>query len=337
VLPIVKKWTAGLLASGGRRPPESMVAARLLCEALWIQRSFHAVDSALLKDVLASAFPQARAAAVHVLAEERDRIPGAFDMLKKMATDEHPRVRTEAIRGLSFYGTPASIDALLAASKLPLDYWTKYTLDAALGANEDMWRQSFLTGKFTKEYPAGAAVMDDVLKSSKAGAAALPHLKFLLSTEPQSPETKNKVMGELAKMPGNINNGRAVFVRSCTACHKVGNGEGADYGPNLKEVATRSKAKVKIIESIIDPNADVEPKYASTRIVTLDGKTIVGLVVSETKKEVVVFDGKEKKTIALDNIEMRTVLKQSSMPEGQAAAMSPAEFLDLVEYLWSLK
>ena len=272
-----------------------------------------------------------------MLAEERDRIPGAFDLFKKAATDEHPRVRTEAIRGLSFYATPEAVDAMLAASKLPLDYWTKYTLEAALGANEEVWRPAFLAGKFAKEYPAGAGVMDDVLKSAKPAAAATPHLKLLLATEPQSPETKQKVMGELAKLPGNANNGRAVFVRSCTACHKVGNGEGADYGPNLAEVATRSKTRVKIIESIIDPNADVEPKYASTRIVTLDGKTIVGLLVSETKKEVVIFDGKEKKTIAVDNIETRTVLKQSSMPDGQAAAMSPAEFLDLVEYLSTLK
>jgi len=134
-----------------------------------------------------------------------------------------------------------------------------------------------------------------------------------------------------------VNNGRAVFVRNCTACHKVGSGEGADYGPNLAEVATRSKTRVKLIESIIDPNADVEPKYASTRIVTLDGKTITGLLVSESKKEVVIFDGKEKKAVTLDNIESRTVLKQSSMPEGQVATMSPAEFLDLVEYLSTLK
>jgi putative heme-binding domain-containing protein len=335
VLPAVEHWAAvnDLSAKAG----EESTLARLLCEALWVQQSFHAVNVTLLKSALASEVLQARAAAVHVLTEERDRIPGAFDLLKKAATDENPRVRTEAIRGLSFYGTPESIDALLAASKLPLDYWTKYTLDAAFGANEDVWRQSFLTGKFAKDYPAGAAVMDEVLKSAKAGAAAIPHLKFLLGTEPQSPETKQKVMGELAKLKGNANNGRAVFVRSCTACHKVGNGEGADYGPNLKEVATRSKTRIKIIESIIDPNAEVEAKYASTRIVTLDGKTIVGLLVSETKKDVVIFDGKEKKTIAADNIESRTVLKQSSMPEGQAAAMSPAEFLDLVEYLSTLK
>ncbi|HEY2908835.1 MAG TPA: c-type cytochrome, partial [Gemmataceae bacterium] len=194
-----------------------------------------------------------------------------------------------------------------------------------------------LAGKLGKDHPDADKIMSTVLASSKVGAEATPHLRLLLGTDPQSPETKNKVMGQLAKLRGNGNNGRAVFVRSCTACHRVGNGEGADYGPNLKEVATRSKSRVKIIESIIDPNAEVEQKYASTRIVTVDGKTVVGLVVSETKKEVVIFDGKEKKTVKLDDIESRSVLKQSSMPEGQAAAMSPAEFLDLVEYLSSLK
>ena len=34
-------------------------------------------------------------------------------------------------------------------------------------------------------------------------------------------------------MKGNATNGREVFVRNCTACHKVGNGEGQEYGPNL--------------------------------------------------------------------------------------------------------
>ena len=50
-----------------------------------------------------------------------------------------------------------------------------------------------------------------------------------------------------------------------------------------------------------------------------------------------IFDGKEKKTIPQDDVEKKTVLKQSSMPEGQAGAMAPGEFLDLVEYLVSLK
>ena len=143
-------------------------------------------------------------------------------------------------------------------------------------------------------------------------------------------------MTALAGLKGNPSNGRAVFVRNCTACHKLGNGEGQDYGPNMDKVGTRL-TRFKIVESIIDPNAEVDKKYLSTRIQTADGKSVTGLVVSETPKEIVIFDGKDKKTVKVEDIEMKTVLKQSSMPEGQAAVMAPSEFLDVIEYLSSLK
>jgi len=187
-----------------------------------------------------------------------------------------------------------------------------------------------------KDDALGKKILDAVIATDKKGAQILPYLAILLGKDQQPEEARNKAMQALADMKGgNVDSGKTIFRRSCLACHKV-LGEGADFGPDMMKVGTRLK-KFKLVESIIDPNADVEPKYASTRIVTLDGKTITGLLVSETKKEVVIFDGKEKKTIALDNIETRTVLKQSSMPEGQAATMSPVEFLDLVEYLSSLK
>jgi putative heme-binding domain-containing protein len=310
---------------------------RLRCEALWVQQSHHAVDPALLKKVLASATPEARAAAVRVLSDERDRIPAAFDLFKKAAVDEHPRVRTEAVRALSFYPTAEAVDAVLAAAKKPMDYWVHYTVEAALGANESVWRQPYLTGKLAKDNPAATKIMDEVLASNKAGGAATVHLKILLDPETKSAEVKNKAMAELAKLKGNANKGREVFVRNCTACHKVGNGEGQDYGPNLAQVATRSKTRAKLVESVIDPNAEVDKKYLSTRIDTLDGKSVIGLVISETKDEIVIFDGKEKKTVKTDNIDQRQILKQSSMPEGQVATMSAAEFLDLIEYLATLK
>jgi len=51
----------------------------------------------------------------------------------------------------------------------------------------------------------------------------------------------------------------------------------------------------------------------------------------------VIFDGKEKRTIKTADIEEKKILKQSSMPEGLAGAMSPGEFLDLLAYMGSLK
>ncbi len=307
---------------------------RLRTEALWVQQGHHAVQPELLKAVLASKAHEARAAAVRVAADDRAFIADALPILKAAATDPHPRVRTEALRGLSFYNTPDSVDAMLAAAKMPLDYWTRYTLEASLGATEATWRPAYLAGK-AKDSPA-EPIMSGIIASNKAGAAAAPHLKVLLSAEPQSVEVKNRATTALAGLKGSVNNGRSIFVRNCTACHKVGNGEGQDYGPNLAGVGAKMP-RTKIIESIIDPNADVDAKYASTRIVTLDGKTVSGLVVAENKTELAIFDGMMRRTIRIDDIETRVLQKQSSMPEGLAAAMAPSEFLDLIEYLDSLK
>ncbi len=336
VVAALATWTKELLAQTPADEAARKERDRLLCEALWVQQSHRALDKELLKKVLASEFMEARAAAVRIVADEREFVPGAFEILKVAAADQHARVRTEALRGLSFYQTPESMEAILAAAKLPLDYWTKYTLDHALGANEAIWRPLFLAGKIAKGNTEGETLLNAWIATSKVGGAVAPHLKVLLSTEPKSTELKNKAMTALALLKGNPSNGRAVFVRNCTACHRLGNGEGKDYGPNMHEVAKRL-TRVKIIESIIDPNADVDPKYASTLVETTNGKIISGLLVGETKKELEIFDGKEKRVIPISEIESRKVLKQSSMPEGQAASISPAEFLDLIEYLSTLK
>lgn len=91
--------------------------------------------------------------------------------------------------------------------------------------------------------------------------------------------------------------------------------------------------RTKIIESIVDPNAEVAEKYRSTAIVTDDGTVVTGLLVSDTADALEIFDGKETRKIAKSEIEERKTLQQSSMPEGAAATVAPSEFIDLIEYL----
>lgn len=90
---------------------------------------------------------------------------------------------------------------------------------------------------------------------------------------------------------------------------------------------------MKIIHSVIDPNADVDPKYRSTMIATADGTIASGLLVSENDQEVQIFDGKAIRKILVKDIEERALQTQSSMPEGTAATLAPSEFIDLIEYL----
>ncbi|MFN9041692.1 MAG: HEAT repeat domain-containing protein, partial [Planctomyces sp.] len=218
VLPAVAAWVAGLNA----QDPEY---DRLRTEALWIQQSHHQLDTALLQSVLACQTADARAAAVRIVADERDSIADASAMLATAAKDQHPRVRTEAARGLSFYPTPQAAEALLRMADFPEDYWVDYTLQHALGANESVWRSSFLAGRFGDLNPRAGVIVQRLIAASEAGAAALPHIQSLLSQTPKPEEERNKAMTALADLKGDVNRGREVFVRSCTACHKVGNGD----------------------------------------------------------------------------------------------------------------
>ena len=331
VLAAAREWLAGLRTSS--LPPD--VADRLATEVLWLQQSFHAVDRGLLADLLKAPTPDARAAATRVLADERERISDALALLVAQAADAHPRVRCEAVRGLSFFPTLDAMQAVVAAADVqPADRYVDYTCDAALGANIGVWRSEYDAGRFVTAGSPAAKLIDSVLGLEKKAQEIIPYLAVLTSKDPQPEEARNKALQALADMKGgSIDNGKTVFRRVCINCHKIGN-EGADYGPSVDGVAKRLSA-LKLVESIIDPNADVAEKYLSTSILTDDGRSVVGLLVSETPEEVVIFDGKEKKKVAVAEIDERTQLKQSSMPEGLAATLSPNEFLDVIAFLKS--
>ncbi len=325
VLPAVAAWVKSLKSDD----PEY---DRLRTEAIWIQQSHHKLDHELITAVMSCKTADARAAVIRIVADERESLPDAIAMLTAAARDEHPRVRTEAARGLSFFDTLEAAAALLQMTNFDADYWVDYTVQHALGANEKVWRGDFITGKFA-DVPARASdIVAQLMAASKSGAAALPFLQTLMSQQPKPEEERNKAMTALSGLQGDANRGREVFVRNCTACHKVGNGEGREFGPNLEGVAKRMN-KVKIVQSVIEPNADVAEKYRSTLIVTTDGMPTAGLVVSENDTEVELFDGKAVRKIAKADIEERVIQQQSSMPEGAASTVAPSEFIDLLEYL----
>lgn len=325
VLPAVNAWVKNL-------KPNEPEFDRMRTEALWIQQAHHQLDLKLLTDVLKASSSDARAAAVRILSDERESISDAQAMLIAASRDEHPRVRTEAARGLSFFDNSEAATALLAMTAFPADYWVDYTVQHALGANEKIWRSDYIAGRIPHLNPRANEIVVKLMEASKSGAAALPFLQTLMSQQPKPEEERNKAMTGLSDLTGDAARGREVFVRNCTACHRVGEGEGREFGPNLAGVAKRMN-KFKIVQSVVDPNAEVAEKYRSTLIVTTDGMPTAGLVVSENDTEVELFDGKAVRKIAKTDIEERVTQQQSSMPEGAPATLAPSEFVDLMEYL----
>ncbi len=146
-------------------------------------------------------------------------------------------------------------------------------------------------------------------------------------------------IAELAKLPGNLSHGKAVFERaesSCVSCHRV-NETGVDFGPALSEIGTKLP-KEAIFDAIINPNAGISMGFETTQLETKDGGGAMGIVRSETAAELVLaLPGGATNKFAKNQIAKREKLTTSMMPSGLNQALNQQDLVDLVEYLASLK
>src|SRR5262249_12788368 len=85
---------------------------------------------------------------------------------------------------------------------------------------------------------------------------------------------------------------------------------------------------------ITEPSREVDPNYAARMIATKDGKVHVGLVVSDTPKEVVLRDAQNREVrIRVDDIEERATESKSLMPESLLRDLTAQQAADLLESL----
>jgi putative heme-binding domain-containing protein len=224
---------------------------------------------------------------------------------------------------------------LLEIASKPMDKWLGYVVEHAIGATESAWSPLLEQGKLADAPVEGMKAVDRYLASARPGLAAQRHLVTLLN--PESGEVaKVRAYSALSGLSGNKDNGKAVFGRVCASCHKVAD-KGYAFGPELTDVGRRL-TRYDLIESIVDPNAKMDKKYLTEIILTADGKVHTGFIGEETDTTILLLlpEGK-RETIAKEEIEERKVAMQSSMPENLGATIAPSEFLDVIEYLGSLK
>ncbi len=145
----------------GRHPSEKVMAAlrswvdaldprhpdsqHHLTEALWVCQWQNVVNEPLLRRMLRSPSADARAAATRVLCYWREHVPGALELLRVQADDEHPRVRLHAVRAASFFREPAAIEVALIAARHPIDYHLDYTLGETVRQLRPFWGGDLLT------------------------------------------------------------------------------------------------------------------------------------------------------------------------------------------------
>ena len=145
-------------------------------------------------------------------------------------------------------------------------------------------------------------------------------------------------LGEVARSNGrNFEKGKEAFRNAqCGICHRVFS-EGGAIGPDLTAVANRFSQR-DILEAIIDPNKTVMAQYENTTITLKDGKEIIGRVIEENDKTLVLITDATAQIhaeVAKSDIAKQSVSNVSPMPPGLLNVLTKEELLDLLAYLQS--
>jgi putative heme-binding domain-containing protein len=142
-----------------------------------------------------------------------------------------------------------------------------------------------------------------------------------------------------ALMGGDAGRGKVVFESkqaACAKCHVL-SGKENKPGPNLGSIGDKCY-RDQLIQSVLEPSAQIHPDHATTTVVTTAGKTINGVLQSRTGKEIQLLDGEGKLVrIPIGMIELEKPSKTSLMPSGLNKTVKADQFADLVAYMGTLR
>lgn len=135
-------------------------------------------------------------------------------------------------------------------------------------------------------------------------------------------------------MEGDAERGRAVYERSCAACHQVNGADGVDFGPDLAGV--RNRDPEDLLVDILRPDASIAAGYEQWRIERQRGSIVQGAIITETPGAVTVRDpsGRET-TVPRDDIQHMEATDASVMPTGLEQQISEGEMDDLIAFIRS--
>lgn len=138
-----------------------------LLEAMWVTWGANKINGDLVQKLLESNDYHARAAAIHAIRYNTDKIKNYKDLMAKATKDENGRVKLELIAAASWLSSNEGIDLMNAIDTTSLDKWNKpayLTSVAHLNnksvkeKNETSKTATKLTGPALEQYRRGAVI-----------------------------------------------------------------------------------------------------------------------------------------------------------------------------------
>ncbi|MGJ8696625.1 MAG: PVC-type heme-binding CxxCH protein [Verrucomicrobiaceae bacterium] len=241
-----------------------------------------------------------------------------------------------AIRGLATFADPAIATLLL--KKYPgLRPDEKQTVIDAL-VTRPTWANSLLTETESQKIPRTAITpfhaRQIVSLNDETLTARLHKIWGQVRLSDASKKKSIEVL-QLAFTPefraqADLSAGRLHFQNLCASCHLL-YGQGGKLGPDLTGSGRADLGY--LLENIIDPSAIVPAEYRMTTLQLHDGRTLAGVIASQTDRTLTLRSLTEETTLEKSAIKKTTTLENSIMPEGLLNTLTPNQTRDLLAYL----
>jgi putative membrane-bound dehydrogenase-like protein len=273
-----------------------------------------------------------RLAALQLLGREPTRRDAEITLLGKLLVPSQPA----AVQAAALAALGRMPDERIASVVTP--GWAGYSpalksqaLDLLL--SRDAWQRHLLQAMEKNEVPAAQvdAGRRQRLLSHKDESVRTRAAKLFAGGA--SPD-RQKVLAayrEAASLTGDPMIGKMVFVKTCAVCHRLGD-VGHAVGPDLASVANKSPQF--LLQEILDPNRNLDPRYLEYLAITKAGQTFTGLLASETSTSITLRgqEGKQHALLRIELDELRSTGK-SLMPEGLEKDLKPQDLADLIAFL----
>ncbi len=306
----------------------------------WGSEAFAKHSSEIATGLLATARDESKPDATRIdaarqLVEFRTRdAAAARDLLALISPRTSPALATGIINAIGKSETPESGTAMIASLSSLTPAVRSLAIKSLLGRAE--WTRAFLAA-----VDDGSVRLDELSLDQKQALAAHPDsliaakAKSLISRGGGLPDAdRQKVidaLGPVVLTGGDPARGKLVFKEQCAKCHTHA-GEGGKVGPDLTGMAAHPKAE--LLTNILDPSRSVEGNFVQYTLATSDGRTLNGLLASESKNAVELVDAEGKSHQVLrEEIEELKASKKSLMPEGFEKQVTPDKIADLLAFL----
>jgi putative membrane-bound dehydrogenase-like protein len=247
---------------------------------------------------------------------------------------DHDVLRRDAIRALASYDDRRIADALL-------ERYTKLSNEEKLDVIHTLASRSQFGLALTNAIQRGAVPKRDVPAYVARQLRRMVGNSFVdvwgpideLSVDAEAAFTKyRELLTDQAVASADPSRGRAVFQRTCLACHTM-YGEGGRIGPDITG-ANRTNLEY-VLGNVLTPSAVIQDAYRMVLVLTDEGRLYSGILDGENERQLSLRVANEEQpvVIAKSTIESREIAPVSMMPDGLFTNLTEGEVLDLFAYL----